>query len=183
MEGELPACQVFELVQQGCYPKPLTLEVDQHDGSFQILEAMVYMMPGEILVKHFSKNWALLKRKGFAPFQTWTHLSSWSGSARGTLVGTLLRAWRNCSTQPHFVWHVVGALIAVAAEAVTLGGYTNNTVRRCVKYLGWRHQTESVWDVLYVMLSWCGEWAHLELWWNDVLAHRDGGVPLVPDGQ
>ena len=96
--GSVPAEAVFGWFVRGCYPAPLELEVEQHEGRFDLLESTVTTFPdGTGWVMHKSKNWDHFARTGRRRFRVWTGGDSWTGGRRGVLIGTLMRVEACCS--------------------------------------------------------------------------------------
>ena len=66
----------------------------------------------------------------------WTGRDSWSGSQRGVLIVTLLRANANCSQHAVVFSLRMRAILHVVAEAQQVwGGYSMSVLRRVVSYL------------------------------------------------
>ena len=92
-DGVVSAADVFQLFVDECYPAPLQLEVEEHQGQFDRLETTVTVFPdGTGWVMHKSKDWARVQQGRPRRFRVWTGGDSWTGAKRGVLVGTLLRA-------------------------------------------------------------------------------------------
>ena len=125
----------------------------------------------DIYVVHHSKGWTYVEREGYTPYVAWTHIKSWSGAQQGTLVGTFIRALRNCSRQPMLAGVLVGAMMGVAVEAVILGGYSKRAVLQCLRYLMGRQSGDDarMWRCVALFLTWCTEWVHVKVWWEMVV--------------
>ena len=127
---------VFQRFVDECYPAPLQLEVEQHDGQFDLLETTVRVFPdGNGWVMHKSKDWSQVQLGRRRRFRVWTGGDSWSGAKRGVLVGTLLRADANCSHRLEVLPLRVRALLRVLVEAQVWGGYSMSAIRRTLGYL------------------------------------------------
>ena len=57
----------------------------------------------------------------------------------------------------------------------------SNTVLKCVRYLRWKEPRVNMWAVLEFFLSWCREWTHLQVWFEDVLSEREVCLELIPE--
>ena len=128
---------VFGRFVSDCYPPPLELEVEEHDGCFDLLESTVTVFPeGGGWVMHRSKNWDHFARTGRRRFRVWTGGDSWTGSRRGVLIGTLLRVEACCTRRPEVLALRMRAVLRALVEAQLWGGYSMSALCRCLSYLG-----------------------------------------------
>ena len=134
--GVPEAKTVFQRFVDECYPAPLELEVEEHEGAFKLLECDVQTFPeGSGWTMHRSKTWGDWLKTGRGRFRVWTGPGSWTATQRGVLIGTLLRADACCTKRPEVFPLRVRALLRVLVEAQKDGGYTMPTIRRTLRYL------------------------------------------------
>jgi hypothetical protein len=134
---------LFNKFVNGCYPKPLELEVEAHGGMFKFLECTVRVGVDRGVVEHRSKVWAEWWATGSSRQRAWTGAGSWGGGTRGVLIGHLLRAWGNCTRgAEHWVTRVK-VWLRVLVEAQELGGYSNREMRRVVWVMKERVEDET----------------------------------------
>ena len=177
----VPAKEVFDRFVAECYPPPLALEVEEHAGTFQLLECDVHTTPGGLgWTMHRSKNWGTWLRDGRNRFRVWTGSGSWTNSQRGILIGTLLRADACCSKGPEVFPLRVRALLRVLVEAQGVGGYTMSAIRAVLKHLVKRSPPREVvlWQVLAVGAQYSVSMGRLYLLFCD--SARRSMAQLVP---
>ena len=108
---------------------------------------------------HRSKDWDVFFRTGRRRFRVWTGGDSWSGSQRGVLIGSLLRANANCSQHAAVFPLRMRAILRVIAEAQVWGGYSISVLRRVVSYLAAKTEepaTAAFWRLLtFILRSVC----------------------------
>jgi len=148
-DGVESADSIFQRFVDGCYPPPLELEVEQHTGMFHFLECTVYLGVKSAWALHRLKNWEEWTRSGRLQYRVWTGKGSWSASARGTLIGTLVRASRNCSRLPHMWTGVVVAMLRVLVDAQVAGGYSIRSFRNILSMLAVSKVDDGLWKLLH----------------------------------
>jgi hypothetical protein len=131
--GAPSAQEVFERFRMECYPNPLELEVEDHEGSFNLLESTVKMLNNEIQIIHRSKTWQELEDGKRVRYRVWTDASSYSSGLQGILIGAFMRAQRNCT--PRLIYERLRTGIRMAIEANELAGYSDQAIRGAVEYL------------------------------------------------
>lgn len=157
------ANEIFHMFHKGCYPAPLDLELELHHGTFDLLESTMFTDGYTIRARHRSKLWSTWTPELGARYRTWTGRGSWSGARRGTLIGALLRADAATSHGGfHFV-NRVSAILRMAIEACTFGGYSEHAARSALLHLA-STRGGGVWRWL---VWWCAHHRRL----NDALLH------------
>ena len=148
--------EVYKLVEDECFPDPLQLEREDHDGQFKLLESTVCISNRDVFLTHRSRLWDEWRKTGSSRNRVWTARGSWGARRSGILTGTLLRAATNCSCRPRGSmgwWLVVSTLLAVIVEAMAWGNYTYREVRRVTTLLAKRDDDRrKVWPILDVLV-------------------------------
>ena len=137
-DGVCSATEIFQQFEAGCYPKPLELEVEYHDGRFDLLESEVRLggdEGAEVVVVHKVKNWKSWWKTGKGRFRVWTGRGSWGEKRGAILVGLLLRANSNCSQQGGIFLFRMFALLRACVDAEQLGQYRKREVLSAIRYV------------------------------------------------
>jgi hypothetical protein len=171
--GVESAAALFKRFVDGCYPPPLELEVEEHEGVFNLLESTIVQAGSALVVSHRLKNWQEWITTGKGRFRVWTGRGSWTAAgSRGLVVGALLRATRSCSSAPVYWRARALAIMRVLVEAEEVGGFRFHELRRTLTYLVTRRGVaDPIWPFI---LEWVGRtrsmrvafWALHDLFWS-----------------
>ena len=129
------AAEIFHMFHKGCYPPPLDLELELHQGLFDLLESSLFTDGFTIRARHRSKLWSTWTPEHGARYRTWTGRGSWTGARRGTLIGALLRADAATSHGGGHFLSRTAAILRMAVEAGLFGGYSDRAVRGAFLHL------------------------------------------------
>ena len=140
--GVATAAELFQLFATSCYPAPLELEVEKHDGQFNLLESTVYQVGEHVAVFHRQKNWSETDPAGTAKYRVWTGRGSWGEKRRGLLIGLLTRAYRNCSRRSALKSNIVLILLRACVESQVTGVYCWRQLLHSLYYMSTKRPTE-----------------------------------------